>query len=149
MPKKKAGARKKKGSKKAARRKAERKRKTARRKSSRSGQSAEQGPRKASAARRHPARPGNKRPALRLPERVGFIRVDSAGGEIASLQLERGEVQAGDAIHVLGPESDFYQRVENFSVAGKRVAKARAGDDVSLRVTRPVRANDAVHLLSR
>ena len=96
--KKKAGARKQKGTKKAARRTAERKRKTARRKAVRTS----------SAERRAPS-------AVWPPEELGFVREDAAAAAPVSIQLERGPLHAGDAIRVLGPDSDFCERVEEGS----------------------------------
>jgi hypothetical protein len=145
---KKAGSRKK-TDKKAARRKSERKKKAARRKSGRAGPARERVSEKPGKTARKALRARSPKTGTRLPELVGFIREDSEGDATVSIQIDRGEIQVGDAIHVLGLESDFYERIETLAVAGRNVPAARAGEVVSLRVSRRVRANDAVHLLSR
>jgi len=167
--KKSAGARKKKGSKKAARRKSERKKKAARRRAERDSESGPDRSRKPQARPRRKsgraiagARSNHRRaeasrdrsvasgprPNLRKPERLGFIREDSGEGTLATIELERGELQAWDAIRIRGPVSDHYERVEDLMLDGKRVATARAGHVVTLRISHDVMANDAVFLLS-
>jgi hypothetical protein len=167
--KKSPGAGKKKGNRKAARRKSERKKKAARRRTERGDDTEPDNPRKkparaerkagraiSSARSNHRRADGRRdsqggagpRVAVRAPTRIGFIRESASEGLVATIELERGDVQARDAVHILGPKSDHYERVEDLMVSGKVVATARAGDIVSLRVSRDVEANDAVYLLS-
>ena len=142
--KKKAAA----GSKKSARRKAERKKKSARRRSTRSDGAAQQPAGKRNVARKKGSQQVSRTRTLRLPELIGFIAEASAESSQVGMKLERGEVQSGDAIHVLGPRSDFYARIEQLSLAGRNVAKATPGQTIAFRLAPMGEKNDSVYLLS-
>ncbi len=147
---KKAGARKKaaertqkksaKGKKKAAR-KQKTTRKTTRKKSASERRGTGASSRSASA--RHPAAI-----ARLYPERIGTVLhyYAQAGGAI--IQLERGEVHVGDAVHIRGHTTDFYERIEEMKLDDRAVEIARGGQTVGIRVSRTVRENDGVFLLS-
>jgi putative protease len=82
------------------------------------------------------------------PERIGTVLHYYAQAGGAVVQLERGEVQLGDAVHFRGHTTDFYERVEELKLDDRTVEIARAGQTVGFRVSRTVRENDGVYLLS-
>lgn len=68
-----------------------------------------------------------------------------AGGAI--IQLDRGEVRLGDAVHIRGHTTDFYARIEEMKLDDRAVEIARGGQTVGIRVSQTVRENDGVFLL--
>ncbi|MBW2295735.1 MAG: hypothetical protein JRG94_26100 [Deltaproteobacteria bacterium] len=64
------------------------------------------------------------------PERIGTVLHYYAQAGGAVVQLERGEVQLGDAVHFRGHTTDFYERVEELKLDDRTVEIARAGQTV-------------------
>ena len=82
------------------------------------------------------------------PERIGTVTHYFAKSQAAIVRLDRGELQVGDAVHIRGHTTDFYERIEELKVDDRAVTAARAGQTVGIRLARTVRENDGVFLLS-
>lgn len=100
-------------------------------------------PRTARARASHPATI-----ARLYPERIGTVLHYYAQARGAIVQLERGEVHLGDAVHIRGHTTDFYHRIEELKIDDRPVEVARCGQTVGIRVSRTVRENDGFFLLS-
>ena len=55
-----------------------------------------------------------------------------------------GDLSVGDRIHVKGHTTDFIQEVTSMQIEHQTVIKAKAGDDVGIKVTEKVRHDDKV-----
>ena len=55
-----------------------------------------------------------------------------------------GDLSVGDRIHVKGHTTDFIQEVTSMQIEHQTVIKAKAGDDVGIKVTEKVRHEDKV-----
>jgi len=139
--KKAAGARKKSAGKKPAARKSGARKKVAGRKgATRPSRTGAPGSR---ATKTHPATI-----ARLYPKRVGTVTHYYAQSQAALIRMELGEMRAGDAVHIRGHTTDFYERIEELRVDDAVVDSARKGQVVGVRITRTVRENDGVFLLS-
>lgn len=106
---------------------------------------------KASARKKRAPVSRDKRPisVMRLfPKRIGTVSHYYAQSQAAIVRLDSGALHVGDAIHIRGHTTDFYERVEELKVDDRTVDAARAGQSVGIRLTRTVRENDGVYLLS-
>ena len=83
-----------------------------------------------------------------FPKRIGTVSHYYAQSQAAIVRLDSGALHVGDAIHIRGHTTDFYERVEELKVDDRTVDAARAGQSVGIRLTRTVRENDGVFLLS-
>ncbi len=150
--------------------KAARKKKTARKKRAASATRKQSATRKSTATRASKVarptgtaakRPGAAKPrtartpashpatiARLYPERIGTVLHYYAQARGAIVQLERGEVHVGDAVHIRGHTTDFYDRIEELKIDDRPVEIARCGQTVGIRVSRTVRENDGLFLLS-
>ncbi|MFH2068363.1 MAG: translation elongation factor-like protein [Candidatus Omnitrophota bacterium] len=55
-----------------------------------------------------------------------------------------GELSVGDRIHIKGHTTDFIQEVASMQIEHQAVLKAKAGDDVGIKVTEKVRHGDKI-----
>jgi hypothetical protein len=139
--KKKSASRKKSGKKKASQKQA-RKPKSGHRK----------GPRKASAARsdRRPSAPKSHAATIAklYPRRIGSVMHYYAQSQAALIKIETGEIEVGDAVHIHGHTTDFYERIEELRIDDQPVQRAKSGQTVGIKLSRTVRENDGIYLLS-
>jgi len=54
-------------------------------------------------------------------------------------------LKVGDEIHILGHTTDFNQKVASLEIEHKKVQSFGPGDDVALKVAKPVRKGDIVY----
>ncbi|MBU2495657.1 MAG: translation elongation factor-like protein [Candidatus Omnitrophota bacterium] len=54
------------------------------------------------------------------------------------------ELSVGDRIHIKGHTTDFIQEVTSIQIEHQAVIKAKAGDDVGIKVTERVRHGDKI-----
>lgn len=119
------------------------------------------GPRKASANRPAAAARGGRSPkrgvttkthpatiARLYPKRVGSVSHYYPQSEAALIRLEAGEIHVGDAVHIRGHTTDFYERIEELRVDDQPVERAKSGQTIGIKLSRTVRENDGVFLLS-
>jgi len=77
-------------------------------------------------------------------EEVGVVVKYFARVGVAAVNIEKGELEIGDTIHIKGHTTDFKQIVESMQIENKPVDKAKPGDAVGIKVKDRVRANDIV-----
>jgi translation elongation factor EF-1alpha len=67
---------------------------------------------------------------------------------VAVLQLTE-RLKVGGTIHILGPTTDFTQKVTSMEVDHHRVMAVEPGDNVGLKVMEPVRVHDTIYRVTR
>ena len=85
-----------------------------------------------------------ERPVPQGPERVGVVSSYLEDARMASIKMEKGYVRSGDWIEIQGNISSLRQKVDSIQFDNQPVAEAREGQDVSIRVIRPVKAGDVI-----
>jgi len=63
---------------------------------------------------------------------------------VATLRLNN-DLKLGDMIHIFGHTTDFMQRVASMEVNYHTVVWVKPGDDVAIKVIKPVHEHDAVY----
>lgn len=66
--------------------------------------------------------------------------------DVAAIKLS-GQLKVGDKIHLKGHTTDFEQEVDSMQIEKKKVAKAKKGDHIGIKVPEKVRPNDKVFLI--
>lgn len=84
------------------------------------------------------------RPEPQGPERVGVVSSYQEDARMASIKMEKGFIRAGDWIEIQGNISSLRQKVDSIQLDSQPVAEAREGQDVAIRVIRPVKAGDII-----
>jgi len=57
-------------------------------------------------------------------------------------------LKVGEKVHFLGHGSDFMQEITSMQIEHESIQAARSGDEVAVKVTKPVKPNTAVYLIS-
>jgi len=65
---------------------------------------------------------------------------------VAAIKLS-DRLKAGDKIHIKGNTTDFEQEVDSIQIDKEKVAEAKKGDHVGIKVSEKVRPNDKVFLV--
>lgn len=65
---------------------------------------------------------------------------------VAAIKL-RGNLKVGDKVHIKGATTDFKQTVKSMQINRKPVEKAKAKDEIGIKVSDRVRRNDGVFLV--
>lgn len=63
---------------------------------------------------------------------------------VGVLELSRSELRIGDAIHIKGHTTDFYQKINSIQMDNIPVETVKPKQQVGLKVEYPVRENDLV-----
>jgi len=66
--------------------------------------------------------------------------------DVAAIKLS-GQLKVGDKIHLKGHTTDFEQEVDSMQIEKKKVAKAKKGDHIGIKVPEKVRPKDKVFLI--
>ena len=74
---------------------------------------------------------------------IGQIEDFFAHVNVIAVKLT-GDLSVGDRIHVKGHITDFIQEVTSMQIEHQAVIKAKAGDDVGIKVSEKVRHTDKV-----
>ena len=77
---------------------------------------------------------------------IGTVSDYFAKIEVAAIKLNGG-LKVGDKIQFKGTTSDFKQTVKSMQINRKSVEKAKAKDEVGIKVSDRVRRNDKVFLV--
>ena len=64
---------------------------------------------------------------------------------VAVIDVTEGSIKIGDEIHIKGHTSDFRQKISSMQMEHENVEIAEPGQSIGMKVTEPVRANDAVY----
>ena len=79
-------------------------------------------------------------------QQVGIVTHYFGGVGVAGVTLT-GKVRVGDTLRFHGHTTDFSQTLESMQIEHETVEKAKAKDDVGIRVSDRVRVNDKVYLV--
>jgi putative protease len=63
---------------------------------------------------------------------------------VAVLKLDK-PLSVGDKIKISGHDNEFTQEVVSMQMEHQQIKKAKKGDDIGLKVDRPVKENDEVY----
>jgi putative protease len=77
-------------------------------------------------------------------EKIGHVIHYWKQIQVAGIHITAGELEVGDTIRIKGHTSDFTQKVASIQIEGESVERARAGDDIGMKVAEYVREHDAV-----
>ena len=64
---------------------------------------------------------------------------------VAVIKITDGSIKVGDEIHIKGHTTDFKEKVTSMQVEHEEVQVAEPGQDIGLKTSQPVRANDIVY----
>ena len=64
---------------------------------------------------------------------------------VAAVLVTDGELAVGDTVHIKGHTSDFSQPVDSMQMEHESIDRARAGDEVAIRVVQYTREHDTVY----
>lgn len=67
---------------------------------------------------------------------------------VVAITVTDGEIQLGDKLHFLGPNTDFTQVIGSMQMEHRTVELARPGDQVGIKVDEKVRRSDHVYLVT-
>ena len=67
---------------------------------------------------------------------------------VAVVNISDGVLKAGDSIHVKGATTDFTQKIDSMQMDHKKIAAAKKGDSIGLKVKDNVREHDIVYKVS-
>lgn len=56
-------------------------------------------------------------------------------------------LKVGETIHIKGPSTDFKEKVTSMQINRVPIEKAKKGDDLGIKISKPVRPNDEVFLV--
>ena len=59
-----------------------------------------------------------------------------------------GDIRVGDVVHILGRLTDFQQQVASLQIEHQSIQEAGAGQEVAMKVSRPVRPRDKVYRIT-
>jgi putative protease len=66
---------------------------------------------------------------------------------VAVIRLNRS-LKVGDAVHFLGRQTDFEEKVTSMQVEHQAVSEGAAGSEVAVKVSQPVRGGDSMFRLA-
>lgn len=67
---------------------------------------------------------------------------------VAALKL-KAPLSIGDIIHIKGPHTDFFQKIESMQIEHQNVQKAKKGDDIGIKVKEKCRVTDTAYLADK
>jgi translation elongation factor EF-1alpha len=79
---------------------------------------------------------------------VGTVVHHFKGPSVAVVRITAGELAPGDRVRFHGHTTDFTEEVTSMEVEHQRVERARAGEEVAIRVTGRTREHDQVFKLT-
>lgn len=98
-----------------------------------------------------PGPPPGPLPPLEEPARnesaLGTVTHYYSHLSVAVVQINKGELKAGDTIHIKGHSTDFTQTVESMEYEHLHVDRASAGQSIGIKVKDHAREHDIVYLV--
>lgn len=80
-----------------------------------------------------------------MPEQlVGTVVHYFKGPSVAVVRLTEGELAVGDQVRLHGHTTDFTEQIASMEVNHQKVERARAGEEVAIKVTDRTRQHDQV-----
>jgi putative protease len=84
-------------------------------------------------------------PEVVMPEeQIGIVTHYFGGPQVAVVKLEAGELALGDRLRFKGHTTDFTEEVTSMEVNHQKIERAKAGDEVAIKVSSRVRRHDQV-----
>jgi len=80
-------------------------------------------------------------------EAIGTVTHYYSHLQVAVVQINKGTLKVGDAIHIKGHSTNFSQAVESMEYEHMHVNQAVAGQSVGIRVNEHAREHDIVYLI--
>ncbi len=80
-------------------------------------------------------------------EAVGVVTHYYSHLNVAVVQLNKGALRTGDAIHIKGHSTDFTQKVESMEYEHRHIDQVSAGRSFGLKVSDHAREHDIVYLV--
>jgi putative protease len=77
-------------------------------------------------------------------EQIGTVTHYFGGPQVAVVKLEAGELALGDTLRFKGHTTDFTEQVTSMEVNHQKIERAKAGDEVAIKVSSRVRQHDKV-----
>lgn len=84
------------------------------------------------------------RPEQQGPEKIGVVTQYLDQDRIANIKIEKGSIRSGDWIEIQGNISSLRQKADAIQLDSQPVQEAQEGQEVGVRVIRPVKVGDAV-----
>ena len=84
------------------------------------------------------------RPEQQGPEKIGVVTQYLDDARIATIKIEKGNIRSGDWIEIQGNISSLRQKVDSIQLDNQPIQEAHEGQDVGIRVIRPVKVGDAI-----
>ena len=78
-------------------------------------------------------------------EEVGKITHYFSKIQVSVINIEKGELNVGDTIHIKGATTNFTQKIDSMQIEHETVEKATAGQSIGLKVKDAVREHDVVY----
>jgi putative protease len=80
-----------------------------------------------------------------MPEQqIGTVTHYFGGPSVAVIKIEAGELAVGDTVRFVGHTTDFTETVTSMEVEHQKVERAKAGEEVAVKVVARVRVHDKV-----
>jgi hypothetical protein len=79
-----------------------------------------------------------------MEEEIGRITHFFSKINVGVIELTRGSLKVGEAIHIKGHTTDFIQKIESLQVEHKPVEALKKGESAGFKAESPVREHDLV-----
>ncbi len=80
-----------------------------------------------------------------VEEKIGTVQHYFPRVNVAAVQITKGLLTIGDAIHIVGAHTDFTQKIESMQINNDPVQIAHIHDEVGIKVKDRVREHDIVY----
>lgn len=81
-----------------------------------------------------------------MPEvKIGHVADYFAKISVVAIQIDEGELNVGDTIHIKGHTTDLTCKVDSMQIEHQSVSKAKKGESIGIKVPDKVRRTDTVY----
>ena len=81
-------------------------------------------------------------------KKIGMISHYFGNISVAGIEIEKGKLEVGDTIRIKGHTTDFTQTINSMQIDLQAVEKAKKGDSIGIKVSKRVREQDEVYLVT-
>ena len=78
------------------------------------------------------------------PEKIGQVTHYFDDAKVASIKIDKGSVRSGDWIEIQGNISSLRQKIDSIQLDNQPIQEAHEGQEVGIRVIRPVKTGDTI-----
>jgi len=79
-------------------------------------------------------------------KKIGMVEHFFDKVSVAAIKVTAA-LKVGETIHFKGPSTDFIEKVTSMQINRVPIEKAKKGDDLGIKVSKPVKPNDEVFLV--